>query len=119
MNEALPRKITETVDSELPRETRARDAAELIRRSGAYSSVGIYDVEDDEIVLLARSGVSLREAAVERRTTTAGVATVVPILGAESGIVIGMLDVERDGAFAEADLALLEDCAAALRPLYD
>jgi GAF domain-containing protein len=46
---------------------------------------------------------------------------IVPILGAESGIVIGTLDAESDraGAFSDEDVAFLEECAAMLRPLYD
>ena len=46
---------------------------------------------------------------------------VVPILGAESGIVIGTVDVESDrtDAFSPDDVAFVEECAAVLRPLYD
>jgi L-methionine (R)-S-oxide reductase len=50
-----------------------------------------------------------------------GSETIVPVLGAESGIVIGTLDVESDrvDAFSRDDVAFLEECAAVLRPLYD
>ncbi len=50
-----------------------------------------------------------------------GSEAIVPILGAESGVVIGTLDVESDraGAFSSEDVVFLEDCAAVLRPLFD
>jgi putative methionine-R-sulfoxide reductase with GAF domain len=61
------------------------------------------------------------EAVTTRATVTTDSETVVPVLGAESGIPIGTLDVEcaRDGAFSDDSVAFLEECAALLRPLYD
>ncbi|HYL26346.1 MAG TPA: hypothetical protein VEW74_00860 [Candidatus Nitrosotalea sp.] len=122
MNDAITRELAAAADSESPREERARKAAELVRASRAYRWVGIYDVGDDDVALLAQSGVSAREASVGTRTTIAGIArTVVPVLGAESGIAIGTLEAESGeaNAFEEPEIAFLEDCAALLRPLYD
>jgi putative methionine-R-sulfoxide reductase with GAF domain len=122
VNEPIARGILTAVESEASREARARDAAELVRSSRAYRWAGIYDVGDGERVLLGESGTSACNQAVRTGTTIAGVArAVVPILGAESGIVIGTLDVESDdaGSFADDGVTFLEDCAAALRPLYD
>ena len=46
---------------------------------------------------------------------------IVPILGAESGIVIGTLDVESErlGAFGGEDRDFVERCATALMALYE
>lgn len=135
MNESI-RKLAQTVDSESPREQRARDAAELVRGSGNYRWVGIYDVGDDEIVLIGHTGTSLPEharfsadagvsgeAVRTRRTVISitGSEAIVPILGAETGIPIGTLDAECDrvDAFTQKDVEFLEECASVLRPLYD
>jgi putative methionine-R-sulfoxide reductase with GAF domain len=68
----------------------------------------------------------LSGAAISARSTVVsddgpGSETIVPILGAESGIVIGTLDAQSDrtGAFSAGDVAFLEECAEVLRPLYD
>jgi putative methionine-R-sulfoxide reductase with GAF domain len=79
-------------------------------------------VDDDEVRLIGGAGERpASEAARSRATVIAGGEVVVPILGAESGIVIGTIDARSDGGAAPAsdDVAFLEDCAAALRPLYD
>lgn len=146
----LIRSLALAVDSESPRGERARAAAEIVRSARAYRWVGIYDVGDEEIVLIGYTGSSppahprfgitqgLTSDAVRTRATVVSndVATdarylvafgetgseiVVPILGAESGIVIGTLDIASDrvGAFSNGDVAFAEECAAALRPLYD
>ncbi len=146
----LSRSLALAVDSESPREQRARAAAEIVRDARGYRWVGIYDVNDEEIVLVGHTGSSLPEhprfgigqglsgEAVRSRATVVsndvarnphyletfqgtGSEIVVPILGAESGIVIGTLDVESDriGAFVQDDVAFVEECAAVLRPLYD
>lgn len=150
MNESVIRQLARTADSEEPRHARARAAAELIRGARNYRWVGVYDVGDEEIILIGHTGATLPShprfpitaglsgEAVRTRSTvtsndvardprylvafeTSAAETVVPILGAESGIVIGTLDVESDriGAFAPADVEFLESCAAVLRPLYD
>ncbi|HZV77200.1 MAG TPA: hypothetical protein VFF63_05550 [Candidatus Babeliales bacterium] len=122
MSAQLTRELAAAVDAELPRERRAQAAAEIVRAVRAYRWVGIYDVGDDEISLIGQSGVPAQEEAVRSQSTVAGRSrTVVPILGAESGIVIGTLDAEGDraDAFSDEEVAFLEDCAAVLRPLYD
>lgn len=150
MIDTVIREIAKTVDSEEPREARARAAAELIRSGREYRWVGIYDVDDEEIALLGHTGdqppahprfpmtQGLSGEAVRTRCTivsndvstdvhylvafeTTGSECIVPILGAESGIVIGTVDAESDRtqAFSPGDVDFLESCAAALRPLYD
>jgi GAF domain-containing protein len=135
----IARPLAQAVDSEAPREERACAAAELIRAAREYRWVGIYDVGDDVIAVIGYTGqtppahqrfaitAGLSGEAVRTRATvvgtfpTTGSEAIVPILGAESGIVIGTLDVESDRteAFSSDDVAFLEDCAAVLRPLYD
>lgn len=130
----LIRRLAETVDSESPREQRAGAAAEIVRDARNYRWVGIYDVGDDEIVLIGHSGSSPHansrfgvdrglsgQAMRERRTVMGNGGAIVPILGAESAIPIGTLGAESDrsDAFSREDVAFLEECAAVLRPLYD
>ncbi|MBV9055874.1 MAG: GAF domain-containing protein [Candidatus Eremiobacteraeota bacterium] len=127
-------RLSAAVDNEANRDERARRAAEMIREARGYRWVGIYDVGDEEISVVGytggklpkhpRSSVSagLSGDAVRRRATViTGSEAVVPILGAESGVVIGTLDVESDSvdAFTPADANFLEECAGTLRPLYD
>ncbi|MGA8324974.1 MAG: hypothetical protein WB757_02740 [Candidatus Cybelea sp.] len=138
MNETVARALVAAVDAEAPREDRARAAAQVVRDAGNYRWVGIYDVGDEEIALIGHSGstppartrfnitLGLSGAAISTRSTVVsedrpGSETIVPILGAESGIVIGTLDAQSDriGAFSAADVAFLEACAEVLRPLYD
>ncbi len=150
MMERLIRSLALAVDSESTRDQRARAAAEIIRDARGYRWVGIYDVDDEDIVLIGYTGSSppehqriavmqgLSGEAVRSRATVVsndvgrnpcylmtfqgtGSEIIVPILGAESGIVIGTIDVESDriDAFSQDDVAFVEECAAALRPLYD
>jgi putative methionine-R-sulfoxide reductase with GAF domain len=150
MSEPITVSVAEVADSEAPREERARAAAELIRDARRYRWVGIYDVGDDQVSIIAYTGSEppahpsfgiaqgLSGEAVRTRATvvsndvaldpryliafeSTGSEAIVPILGAESGVVIGTLDAESDrsGAFSPEDILFLEDCAAALRPLYD
>lgn len=138
MSGSIALSLIEAVDNEAPREERARAAAEIIRNARGYHWVGIYDVGDDQISILGYTGSTppaperfaitqgLSGEAVRTRATvfsneTTGSETIVPVLGAESGLVIGTLDVESDGAgaFSPEDISFLEDCAALLRPLYD
>jgi putative methionine-R-sulfoxide reductase with GAF domain len=120
MNEVV-RGLARAADSESPRDDRARAAAEIIRDAGEYRWVGIYDVGDGEIALIAQTGAASGDEAARTQTTVASSSVVVPILGAESGIVIGTLNVESDpaDAFSGERLDFLEECAAVLRPLYD
>lgn len=114
--------LASAADSESPRDERARFSAEMIRKERKYRWVGIYDVDGDEATLVGRAGERpANEAARTRATVVAGAEVVVPILGAESGIVIGTIEAQREGTGAplDDDVAFLEECAAALRPLYD
>jgi putative methionine-R-sulfoxide reductase with GAF domain len=128
------RDIALALDTTEMREVRARNAAEIIRSANDYGWVGIYDVGDDEIDLIGHTGVQAPafvhfpvtqglsgEAVRTRATVTTGSEAIVPILGAETGIVIGTLDVESDrlGVFGEDDRSFLETCAQALIPLFE
>ncbi len=135
MNETV-RSLARAADTESPREQRARASAEIIRSARTYRWVGIYDVGDEEISLVAHAGSApdrpqpvnegLSGEAVRARATVVSTnagrsEVVVPVLGAESGIVIGTLAVESDrtDAFSDEEIRFLEECAAVLRPLYD
>jgi GAF domain-containing protein len=144
MLEAMRRSIA----SSAPRESKAREAAGLIRQAGGYRWVGLHDVGPDEVGVIAWDGPGapsrlrfpvtqgLNGAAVVARApvivqdvsqdprylTTLGstrAEMIVPILGA-SGEVVGTIDVESDevNAFGERDRALLDACGLALRPLW-
>lgn len=94
----------------------------MIRNAKTYRWIGIYDVADDDLTLIGYAGERpANEAARTRSTVVAGSEAVVPILGAESGIVIGILDAQSEdiGDRPSVNVAFLEECAAALRPLYD
>ncbi len=150
MRRSIVAELASAVDNEASREERARAAAAAIRNAGGYRWVGVYDVGDEQISVIGYSGPSapahpafsvsqgLSGEAVRTRSTvvsndvandsrylrafeTTGSETIVPILGAESGLVIGTLDVEseRCDAFSGGDVEFLEECAAVLRPLYD
>lgn len=120
MNETV-QAVARAADSERPRDERTREAARLVLQARGYRWVGIYDVGDAELTLIAETGSSARAEALRIRATVAGSVVVVPVLGAESAIVIGTLEVESDraDAFYDADVEFLEECAAVLRPLYD
>jgi L-methionine (R)-S-oxide reductase len=139
--------IGEIVARTGPRERRAADIAEVTRRSGAYRWVGLYDVGELEIAILAWSGagppahprfprtkglsgsavatgatVVANDVAGDPRYLDAFVDTraeiIVPI--SIRGVVRGTVDVESDvaNAFGTCDQAFLEACAAAARPLW-
>jgi putative methionine-R-sulfoxide reductase with GAF domain len=134
MNETL-RELAQAVDSERERGVRAQDAAEIVRSARGYRWVGIYDAGDEEFALIGFTGESppadprfpldrgLSGEAVRTRSTavaSTGSEAIVPVLGAESGIVIGTLDAKSGAhALSDEDVSFLEACAAALRPLYD
>jgi len=150
MSDEVVRAITASLDSLDMREVRAQRAAEIVRAARDYRWVGIYEVDDDRIELLGRTGVQapvfvefsadrgLSGEAVRTRATvvsndvandpryltafeSTGSEMIVPILGAESGIAIGTLDVESDrlGAFSDEDRDFVERCAIALMPLFE
>lgn len=150
MSDEIRRELAAALDTGELREVRARRAAEIVRAAHGYRWVGIYDVDDDRIELLGHTGpeapvfVSFSAAeglsgeAVRTRCTvvsndvandprylttfaSTGAEMIVPILGAESGIAIGILDVEseRTGAFGDEDRDFVEGCATALMPLFE
>jgi putative methionine-R-sulfoxide reductase with GAF domain len=150
MSDATRRELAAVLETNAMREVRAKHAAEIVRASRNYRWVGIYDVDDDRIELLGHTGVQapvfvefsaaegLSGEAVRTRTTvisndvahdsryltafeSTGSEMIVPILGAESGIAIGTLDVEseRVGAFGDEDRDFVERCATALMPLFE
>ena len=118
MNEIA--RVAEAADTESPRSERARASADIVRRARGYRWVGIYDTGDEEISLIADAGCTARDEAIRAQTAAFRKGLVViPVLGAESGIAIGTLEVESDEIFSEEDASFLEECAAVLRPLYD
>jgi hypothetical protein len=132
MNDIV-RDVAEAADSELARETRSRDVAEIVRRGRGYRWIVIYDVGDEGAVPIGGAGEGPAEgyagpnagAAADALRTRATVRSrdqlraAVPVLGAESGIVIGLLEAASERALTDADVDFLEACAAALRALYD
>jgi predicted ATPase/putative methionine-R-sulfoxide reductase with GAF domain len=129
------------------RASRARDAAECIRRAGNFHWVGLYDVTPTEIRAIAWTGTTapafpafprtsgLNGAAVaegrslvindvrrDRRylTTFGGTLSeaIVPIRVDDR--IVGTIDVESEhlNAFTSDDERFLEDCAAALAALW-
>lgn len=136
MNESFFGDLAAAVDNPAPREQRARDGVALIRAARSYRWVGIGDVDEDAVTIFAYAGTpfELTGHAAARGGSGEGVQTqttifgddrssliVVPILGAESAMVIGMLEVrsDRSHAFGPDDVGFLEECAAVVRPLYD
>ena len=150
MSDSTRRELAAVLDTTEMREVRAKRAAEIVRAARDYRWVGIYDVDDDRIELLGHTGAQAPvfvtfsaeeglsgEAARTRATVisnnvandaryltafeSTGSEMIVPILGAESGIAIGTLDVEseRVGAFTEQDRDFVERCATALMPLFE
>jgi putative methionine-R-sulfoxide reductase with GAF domain len=150
VSDSTTRELAAVLDTTEMREVRARRAAEIVRVARNYRWVGIYDVDDDRVELLGHTGVQapvfvefsaeegLSGEAIRTRATvisndvandaryltafeSTGSEMIVPILGAESGIAIGTLDVEseRVDAFTEQDRDFVERCATALMPLFE
>lgn len=90
------------------REPRARHVAQIVRDRRGYAWVGIFDVADDEATLLAQAG-----------SGPAGDRLSIPILGAESGIVIGTIDVVGARDLTKDDEDVLDDVAAAAIGLFE
>ncbi|HXL15187.1 MAG TPA: GAF domain-containing protein, partial [Methylomirabilota bacterium] len=96
---------------------KARRISAAIRETVGYRWVGIYDVSEDEIGVVAWSGPKARVTRDTRHLTTLGTTRseiVVPVL--KGGGVVGLLDVESDltDAFSEEDRRFLEECAVVL-----
>jgi putative methionine-R-sulfoxide reductase with GAF domain len=115
------------------RSLRAQKAADVIRRSRAYRWVGIYELDREDLALVAWSGFGDHPEALPApaeglysealRTGRVGVAKsrskiVVPIVG--GGAVMGIIDVESDQtpALGGGDRAVLEGCASVLATLW-
>jgi GAF domain-containing protein len=144
---AVPAALAEVAASGGDREERARRIADTIRSSGAYRWVGLYDVTDEEIAIIAWSGagppahprfsrtrgLSGAAAATGETVVVQDVATdpryletfgdtraevIVPVT--VDGIVCGTVDVESSvaNAFDAAEQAFLEECAAAALALW-
>lgn len=134
MSDEVVRQLGVLLDTTEMREVRAHRAAEAVRAARGYRWVGIYDVDDDKTELIGHTGaqaaVDVRASADEglggeavrtRGTVLSGDTAIVPILGAETGIVIGTLDVENaeKHGFTAEDRRFLETCAQALMPLFE
>jgi L-methionine (R)-S-oxide reductase len=125
-----------------------QEAAELIRRTGDFRWVGLYEVTDTEIRAITWTGtvapafprfprdkglngvaVNTRDAVISQDVAndphyltafaTTGAEAIFPVLG-DSGLVIGTIDVEcdRPNAFSPDDERFLRSCAIALQDLW-
>ena len=132
---------------ECSREERARDAAGVLRRTGGFRWVGLYDVTETEIAVIgwdgpgppahprfpvgqglsgaavaSRETVVVGDVAVDPRylTTLGNTRSEIVVPVRIDGVVRGLVDVESDqiDAFSEEDSALLERCAESLAPLW-
>jgi putative methionine-R-sulfoxide reductase with GAF domain len=128
MSDARLDRLRQVCDLESSRSERARTAAETIA-AAEYRWVAIYEVEDDEIAVLGEFGtgsqtsnaaVTAGPLAMGAFVTNGGVA-IVPILGAESAVVIGALAVERasPAAYDEEERGALERYAAVVIALFE
>jgi putative methionine-R-sulfoxide reductase with GAF domain len=130
------------------REVRARKIATAIQNHGGYRWVGVYDVRDGMVSIIAWTGpsapvfptfpatqgltaVAIRQKApivvddvtLDDRYLTAFETTrseiIIPLL-APGGQVVGTIDVESQlvGAFSAGDQRSLEQCAQAALPLW-
>ena len=110
MSDALLKGITSAANAEnQPREERATHVAQIIRDRRGYKWVGIFDVdENEEGILLGEAG---NGPSAEHLS--------IPILGPETGALMGTLDVESREELTGDDEIFLEDCSAALLALYE
>jgi L-methionine (R)-S-oxide reductase len=144
---AVPAALADVAAGRGVREDRARRIGDIIRSSGGYRWVGLYDVTDAEIAIIAWSGTGppahprfprtrglSGAAAATGETVVANDVTsdpryletlgdtraevVVPVT--VDGVVRGTLDVESADAhaFDAAEQAFLEECAAAALALW-
>ncbi|MDQ3876259.1 MAG: GAF domain-containing protein [Actinomycetota bacterium] len=140
--------ITRALESGGSRTEAARAVADAVRAARGYRWVGVYDVDESEVAIIAWSGAGppahprfartdgLTGAAVASGETVVAndvtsdaryldafgdtrAEVIVPVRGTD-GVVRGTIDVESDiaHAFSARDLAFLEACARAARPLW-
>jgi L-methionine (R)-S-oxide reductase len=145
--EELTIELVEATADTADRDRRAARVAAAIRRFGGYRWVGIYDVGDDEIAVVAWDGavapahprfprseglcgaaVAAAEAVIvgdvsaDPRYLTTHTTTrseiVIPVFA--GGLVVGLIDVDSEHrwAFGERDQRLLERCAAVIGSLW-
>ncbi len=136
MSESIVRELAAAVDSSDLREVRAQRAAEIVRAARGYRWVGIYEVDDDRIAMLGHTGATapvsisfgsaegasgdvVRTGRAVVRNGERGAEAIVPILGAESGIVIGTLEADADRPLDRDDEDFLDRCVTALMPLFE
>jgi hypothetical protein len=135
VSDSTVRDLAAALDTADLREVRARRAAEIVAAAGHYRWVAVYEVDDVDVEVLGHTGpaapvtvhLSTAEglAAEMLRTRSSaigpgGEAILAPILGAETGAVIGALRIEAgEGALTGADVAFAENCALALMPLFE
>lgn len=143
----LPTELRRIFDASSDRRVQAQAATDLICRLGGYRWTGLYDVETEEIAVIAWSGpqppgfprfprskglngaavasgqpVIVQDVSADARhlATIEGTRAemIMPVLHAER--VVGTIEVEsaNANAFAERDRCLLTECAEALRPLW-
>ena len=91
------------------REERAAHVAQIVRDRRGYKWVGIFEIDaNEEGVLLGESG-----------SGPSGDHLSIPILGPETGALMGTLDVEARDELNHDDEVFLEDCSAALLALFE
>ena len=128
MNDERLDRLRQVCESESSRGERARSAAQTIAAAD-YRWVAIYEVDDDAIAALGEFGtgsqgsnaaVTAGSLATGAFVTNEGVG-IVPILGAESAVVIGALAVERasPAAYDEEERGALERYAAVVIALFE
>lgn len=148
MKDDLVTAVREAAGAGLGRKERAARIAAVVRDHGRYRWVGVYEVTDTEVVLLAYAGPSAPAYPRFDRTqglTASAVATgqtvvvddvtsdpryltafgstrsemIVPVLDGD-GTVVGTIDIEseRTAAFGSTERTLIEDCAKAVTALY-
>lgn len=134
MSDSVRRDLLAALEAAEDRNARARHAAEIVRAARGYRWAGVYEVDDDCIGLLGQTGddrdasaafsvaEGLSGEAVRTRRTVFGPARsemIVPILGAESGIAIGTLEIHGGNALGDDDRDFAEACAGTLIALFE
>ena len=149
MTDDLLSRLNDLATADVERPLKARQAAELIRQARSYRWVGLYDVSSSEIAAIAWTGtaapahprfpvtqglsgaavatrqpVIVQDVTQDSRYLTAFGSTrseaIFPVAVAESGPIVGTIDVESDrvNAFGAEDEAFLGRCAQILMPIW-